>query len=284
MHAMDILTVEKLCKSYPGFSLSDVSFSLEPGKITGFIGRNGAGKTTTLKSLMNLVHPDGGEIRFWGKSFEESELEIKRRVGFAAGGISCYPIKKIKTITAVTRRFYPQWDTGIYEKYIKLFGLDENKTPAQLSEGMKVKYSLALALSHHADLLILDEPTSGLDPVSREELLDIFMDLCGGGTTILFSTHITSDLEKCADNIIYIHKGRIAASDELTHFLRRYQVVSISGDEMESVDQRKLIGCKRSKNGYTALIPTGEAEQWGAPKDADLETIMVHMEKDADSQ
>ena len=208
---MEALSVKGLCKEYPSFSLKDISFSVEQGTIMGFIGRNGAGKTTTLKSILNLVHPSRGGIRFFGMELEKNELEIKKQIGFVSGGVDYYVKKKIRTITNVTRRFYDDWDEQAYRRYMARFELDENKTPDQLSAGMKVKYALTLALSHRAKLLILDEPTSGLDPVSRDDLLDVFMKLCDEGKTILFSTHITSDLDKCADNIIYIKKGRIIA-------------------------------------------------------------------------
>ena len=205
---MNALELQNVTKEYPGFSLTDISFSLPCGYIMGLIGENGAGKTTTLKSLLNFVHPDAGEIRFFGKTFGGNETEIKSRIGFVSGGVHYYTMKKLKAITAVTARFYPAWDEGAYRNYLERFSLDENKTPGELSEGMKVKYALTLALSHGAELLLLDEPTSGLDPVSRDELLEIFLDLAERGTTILFSTHITSDLEKSADDIIYIKGGR----------------------------------------------------------------------------
>lgn len=215
---MSILAVENLTKQYPGFLLDNVSFSLEKGKITGFIGRNGAGKSTTLKALLHFIHPDTGSISFFGSSFADQELEINQRLGFVAGGIDYYSKKKLKTITKVTKAFYPKWDDIIYHRYMKLFQLDESKTPSQLSSGMKIKYVLALALSHHAEFLILDEPTSGLDPVSRDEVLTLLMDLCDQGITILFSTHIISDLEKCADHILYIQRGKILADSSMTAF------------------------------------------------------------------
>ena len=152
----DILTVSRLCKAYDSFALRDVSFDLRPGAITGFIGRNGAGKTTTLKCLLHIVQPDSGDIAFFGLPIGEQELAIKRRIGFVSGGVDFYPRRKLRAITAVTRRFYKGWDEEAYRRYCRRFELDENKTPAQLSAGMKVKYSLALALSHRAELLILD--------------------------------------------------------------------------------------------------------------------------------
>ncbi len=287
---MSILEVKHLTKTYPAFKLSDISFSLEEGKITGFIGRNGAGKTTTLKSVLGFVHPDSGEIKFFDMDFRDNEWQIKQDLGYVSGGFTFYPIKKLKTITKVTREFYPNWDEALYKKYCEKFHLDESKTPAKLSEGMKVKYSIALALSHHAKLLILDEPTSGLDPISRDELLDIFMELQEKGTTIFFSTHITSDLDKCADNIIYIRNGRLAHASSLSEFCNAYKLVELTEEEAEREKASSkgegslLLGCKKSKEGYTAIVKTENAEKVpGKVSDADLETIMIHLEKEGES-
>ncbi len=218
----NVLEITDLCKKYPAFELKNVSFSLKEGSIMGFIGRNGAGKTTTIKSILNFVHPDSGDdsIKFFGKTMKGNEDEIKQLVGYAPGGINYYPMKTLKKITKITRTFYPEWNDELYAKYMTAFKLDENKKPRELSEGMKVKYNLVLALSHGAKLLILDEPTSGLDPVSRDELLTIFEKLRDKGTSILFSTHITSDLEKCADSITYIKQGQIVDSAEKDTFIR----------------------------------------------------------------
>ncbi len=278
---MSILKVENICKTYPSFTLDNISFDLTPGKITGFIGRNGAGKTTTLKSILNIVHPNSGKISFFGKPFLENEQAIKQRIGFATGGIDFYPNKKIRTITETTKRFYTNWNDTAYAEYMRLFKLDENKTPSQLSEGMKVKYSLALALSHNAELLILDEPTSGLDPVSRDDLLDVFLDLCDKGITILFSTHITSDLDKCADHIIYIKNGKLLADSNMKTFISDYKVASFTSKEQVESLSEQLVGYKRSKEGYTALVKSDNVSLLNLPiVDADLESIMVHIEKE----
>lgn len=215
---MKILEVKNLCKIYPGFELSDVSFSAESGRIMGFIGRNGSGKTTTIKSILNMVHPESGTAVFSGLEITENEAVIKKRIGYAVGAIDYYKRKKIRKIVSVTKKFYEGWDDSVYRRYMNLFSIDENKTPSELSEGMKVKLNLAIALSHGADFLVLDEPTSGLDPVSREELLEIFRYLKTQGISILFSTHITSDLDKCADDITYIRSGKIIYSGSINGF------------------------------------------------------------------
>ena len=164
---MSILTVKGLCKRYPGFRLQDVTFSVEAGSITGFIGRNGAGKTTTLKSILGLVHPDAGTVECFGLDYAAHETEIKQRIGYVVSTDGYYKKKKIRTITNVTRTFYPNWDEDAYRHYLEVFHLDEEKSPSQLSAGMNVKYSISLALSHRAELLILDEATSALDTDSE---------------------------------------------------------------------------------------------------------------------
>ena len=219
---MSVAEVRNLTKTYPSFQLKDVSFTIEKGQITGFIGRNGAGKTTTIKSMLNLVHPNCGEIRYFGAPFLENESSVKQRIGYSTGTVNWYPRKKLSDIVGVVKRFYNTWDEDAYRRYLALFRLDEKKAPLELSEGMKVKCNLLIALSHRAEILILDEPTSGLDPFSRDELLDILMGLKNEGVAVFFSTHIISDIEKCADRIVYISSGRIAAAMPKSDFIKRY--------------------------------------------------------------
>jgi len=279
---MEILSVVDLCKSYEKFDLKNVSFTLEQGYIMGFIGRNGAGKTTTLKSIMRLVHPKSGKVTILGKDFAENEFYCKQKIGFVLGGVDYYPKKKLKIITDVTKRFFPEWDDEKHLSLLKRFDLDPEKRIDELSAGMRVKYSLALALSHNAQLLILDEPTSGLDPVSRDDLLCLFQDLIEDGEhSILFSTHITSDLEKCADYITYIKDGEIIASTEKDLFLDEYRLVQGPIDKLTSELTEKLIGVRKHKFGFEALIrtrylPVAEGIE---VESADLEAIMVHIER-----
>lgn len=227
---MSIVQVRGLNKTYPSFKLKDVSFDIDEGRITGFIGRNGAGKTTTIKSMLNLVHPDSGEIFYFGKSLSENENEIKKLIGYSTGTVNWYPRKKLRDIVSVVKNCYDTWDEEAYRKYLALFSLDENKAAVELSEGMKVKCNLLLALSHNAKVLILDEPTSGLDPFSRDELLELFTELKGHGVAVFFSTHIISDIEKCADDIVYISKGEIAAALSKDDFTDRF---SQNGESIE---------------------------------------------------
>ena len=227
---MSIVEIRSLNKTYPAFRLEDVSFDIREGEITGFIGRNGAGKTTTIKSMLNLIHPDSGDIRYFGTSLKDDETGIKKRLGYSTGSVTWYPRKKMKDVIGIVKRCYDTWDEDAYHRYLALFGLDENKAALELSEGMKVKYNLLVALSHRAKVLILDEPTSGLDPFSRDELLCLFEELKKDGVAVFFSTHIVSDLEKCADQIVYISNGRIVAALPKAEFVERY---SLPGETLE---------------------------------------------------
>lgn len=227
---MSIVSVQNLVKEYPSFRLNEVSFEVKKGRITGFIGRNGSGKTTTIKSMLNLVHPDGGEISYFGKPLIENEAELKSRIGYSTGTVNWYPRKSIRDIADITKGFYNTWDDNAYHEYLEMFRLDENKTPLELSEGMKVKCNLLIALSHKAEMLILDEPTSGLDPFSRDELLELFVGLKKSGVAVFFSTHIISDIEKCADDIVYISEGKIMAALPKSDFVQRF---SQDGETLE---------------------------------------------------
>ncbi|WP_456274532.1 ABC transporter ATP-binding protein [Bacillus sp. AK031] len=278
------LDVRNLNKKYEHFQLKDVSFQLKKGYIMGFIGANGAGKTTTIKSILNMTQIDSGEISILGKNFIENELEMKQLIGYAFGGVNYYTRSKIKKVTNVIKKFYNNWEEETYNNYLKRFNLDENKKIAELSEGMKVKYNLALALSHGSKLLILDEPTSGLDPVARDDLLDLFQELVEEGEiSILFSTHITSDLEKCADYITYIHNGQIINSSEKEEFINAYRLVNGNDSQLEKVKEQ-LISYKKNSFGFTGLI---HEKDFDSNSDINsirpnLEEIMIYFSKRED--
>ncbi|MBD2866609.1 MULTISPECIES: ABC transporter ATP-binding protein [Paenibacillus] len=281
MLALDIKNVNK---KYEHFQLKNISFQLEKGYIMGFIGANGAGKTTTIKSILNLIRMDSGEIHILGKNMAEHEVELKQNIGSAFGDINFYTRSKIKTLTNVIKRFYSNWDDETYYKYLKKFNLIEDKKIAELSTGMKVKYSLALALSHGAKLLILDEPTSGLDPIARDNLLDIFQELVQDGEiSILFSTHITSDLEKCADYITYIHNGQIINSAEKEEFIDTYRLLNGKKEQLDRV-KNELIAYKTNSFGFTGLIHTKDFDPSTDIKSSvpNLEEIMIYCSKKED--
>ena len=205
---MNVLEVQGLTKRYPAFTLNGVSFDVPQGAVMGFIGRNGAGKSTTLKSILGMVHPDAGAVRVFGMDYAENERAVRRELGVVLGGIDFYPKKKIKTITDVTRRFYDNWDEEKYRHYLELFHIDESKRVDQLSSGMKVKYMIALALSHNARLLILDEPVTGLDPAAAQELYRTLEYLNKQeGIAIVAVTHDIRSALRYADHILHAGHG-----------------------------------------------------------------------------
>lgn len=281
---MNALEVKGLNKKYKGFEVKDVSFQLPKGYIMGFIGANGAGKTTTIKLMLNLVHIDSGEVKILGKNFVENEIELKQEIGYAFEGINYYSRRKIKKVTNVIKRFYNNWDEETYYTYLKRFKLDENKKIVELSTGMRVKYNLAIALSHGAKLLILDEPTSGLDPVSRDDLLDVFQELVADGEiSILFSTHITTDLEKCADYITFINNGQIVNSLEKEDFTSAYRLLHGESNQLDHVKDR-LISHKSNSFGFTGLIHSEDFDSTLGIKSTmpNLEEIMIFFSKKED--
>ena len=278
----DFLKLENVNKNYPTFSLKDVSFTVRSGEIMGFIGRNGAGKTTTLKSIMNLIHYESGEISAFGKDMTKNELENKQRIGFALSELNYYPNKTIRQLMNVTKKFYKNFDEKKFAEVCRLFNLNIDKKLEELSSGMKVKYSVAVALSHQAELLILDEPTSGLDPVSRDEILDIFREIVrSGDRAILFSTHITSDLDKCATNITYIHDGKIIYTGTKKDFVNSYLFVvdKTKNKQLEN----EYIACKELDDHIEGLIDIKNKDIFIKngiePKEPDLEQIMVYLER-----
>ena len=277
-----VLSIKKLNKKYPSFSLKDVSFEVEPGEIMGFIGRNGAGKTTTLKSIMNLIHYESGEITAFGTDMTKNELENKQRIGFALSELNYYPNKTIRQLMNVTKRFYKNFDENKFNEVCKIFNLNVDKKLEELSSGMKVKFSVAVALSHKAELLILDEPTSGLDPVSRDEILDIFREIVKNqGRAILFSTHITSDLDKCATNITYIHNGEIIYTGKKKDFVSAYLFVK---DKTKNKDlEKEYIAYKEMDDHIEGLISVNSKDVFVKnniePREPDLEEIMVYLER-----
>lgn len=279
------IRIRGLEKHYPGFTLGPLDFDIGEGRIVGFIGRNGAGKTTTLKSMLGLVHPDRGSVEMLGYDAAKDEKKIKAVIGYAGGAVGWYKKKSIELLASVTASFYPSWDDAMWRRYTDMFSLDTRKTPEQLSEGMRVKLSLALALSHGARLLILDEPTSGLDPISREELLDVLLDLAGEGKTVFFSTHIVSDLEKCADDILFIRDGRIALDGELHDIERSYSIIDESTASPALRDA--ALGRRRERDGATLLVPSALASsELQAQTDTSapsLEDIIIHLENGIES-
>ena len=281
-----MLKITNLNKTYPSFKLKDVSFEIPVGYITGFLGMNGAGKTTTIKSILNITHPDSGKVEFDGLDMEHNELEIKQNIGFMLGAFDYFPKNVISDITKIYSSFYPNWNQGEYDKLIKKFKIDEKKKIHELSAGMKVKYGLALALSHHAKILLLDEPTSGLDPIARDELLDIFREIIQNGETgILFSTHITSDLDKCADYVLMLKNGEVIANATKDELIDNHALISGKMEDLTPDLEKRAINIKKNRFGFTGLIDREKL----SPSDRveiekpNLEDIMVYYNLEAEN-
>lgn len=275
---MNALEVKGLTKEYPRFKLDGVSFAVGEGRVVGLIGRNGAGKSTTIKGILRFISATG-KVEIFGMDISEQEERVKRLVGYVGGGFRYYPLKTLSAVRKVFSRFYPEWDDEKYTRYLTEFCLDESKKVSALSEGMKVKFSLALALSHGAKLLIMDEPTSGLDPLSREEFCDIILTLVREqGVSVLFSTHVTSDLERIADDIVYVSDGKILAEMPLNELKEKY--LSAVFSSQTSAENSGAIGLKRIKEGFEGLILRGQPVPEGATvREATLDEIMIHIEQ-----
>ena len=278
-----MLDVKNLCKNYEYFSLKNISFHLPKGYIMGFIGTNGAGKTTTVKSILNIVRPDDGKVTVLGKDMNEYEVEIKRDIGFMLGPIDYYNKKTVKKVVEVYKKFFSNWNENAYNEYLQKFGLIENKKICELSTGMRVKLGIALALSHDAKLIIFDEPTSGLDPVARDELLDIFREIVENGEkSILFSTHVTSDLDKCADFIIFIRNGELVLNSTKDDILDAHSLISGKKDALTDSLKQRAIGYKTNAFGFTALIKNEllRPDDDVTKERPNLEDIMVFYNKE----
>jgi ABC-2 type transport system ATP-binding protein len=279
------LEVNNLKKHYEGFTLDDVSFSIPAGYIMGLIGPNGAGKTTIIKLIMGLLRPDGGDIRVFGQDSRDHEVPVKSRIGFVHDVPTFYGHLRLETVKSIIAPFYPQWDEARFLHLAGDFGLDARKKVKALSKGMRTKFALALALSHNADLLIMDEPTSGLDPLFRRELLGLFSELLqDAGKSILFSTHITTDLERIADYVTFVHEGRLVFSETRDEILGTWSTVKGGNDSLDDKLAGLLEGLRRTDYGFEGLTSQASAVRGLPPGDlvmekATLEDIMYFVTK-----
>ena len=279
----NILEISSLRKEYKNFTLKDVSFQLPYGYIMGLIGPNGAGKTTIIKLIMNLIRKNEGRIKVFGKDNLEDEIDIKSRIGFVYDLPPFYEHLTLAQNKSIVSQFYREWDEELFKNYAGDFELDLRSKFKILSRGMKMKFQLAMALSHNTDLIILDEPTSGLDPVFRRELLNIFSGLIQNEKkSILFSTHITSDLERIADFVTFIKNGEIVFSDEKDSVLESWGVIK-GGNELLVEDHGNLFrGIRKHEYGFEALTSDarGVAKRFKGNVTIEkptLEDIMVFM-------
>ncbi|NLY43544.1 MAG: ABC transporter ATP-binding protein [Clostridiaceae bacterium] len=253
--AVPILEIKNLRKDFKSFSLKDINIKLEKGYIMGFIGPNGAGKSTTIKLIMNLLKKDGGEIKVFGMDHIKNEKEIKNKIGFVFDENYFYEELTVNEMKRIIAPIYSTWDEELFRKMSSNLSLPLNKKIKNLSKGMKMKFSLAIALSHHADLLIMDEPTSGLDPVVRSELLQILSEFIQDENKgVFFSTHITSDLDKIADYVTMIQDGEIVFCLEKDALLDSYGIVRGQKEILDNDKRKYLIGIQENRFGFEALV------------------------------
>ena len=268
-----VLELRGVSKRYSGFALEDVSFSLPPGVIMGLIGPNGAGKTTIVKLILDLVRPDAGELRVFGMDATRDGPAIRSRIGFVHEVPTFYQHLSLRALSSLLAPFYPRWDQARFERLLDEFDLPPRKRFGRLSRGMRTKGALALALAHHADLLVLDEPTSGLDPVFRRELLERLSACIGdGATSVLFSTHLTGDLERIADYVTFVDSGRLVLSRTRDDVLDTWAIVRGGLDLLDDGTRAWLKGFEAGPHGFVGLTDdAAEARRRFAGKDAIVE-------------
>lgn len=249
-----VVVASKLTKRYAQFALQDINLRIPKGYITGLIGPNGAGKSTLIKLLMGVLLPHQGEVRIFGETLLQQETQIKDRIGYVSDESYYYEHLTIRQLHRVIRPFYKQWDEQAFNEYLERFSLSPKAKIRNLSKGMKMKLSLAFALSHHAELLIMDEPTAGLDPVFRRELLELLADLMlDGRLTVLFSTHITTDLDRIADYIAFVDRGQLIFHDTKEEIMDRYTLVKGDVALLDRDTRRGFIGLRETGIGFEGL-------------------------------
>ena len=270
----EILQIKDLTKKYGDFKLDQVSFSIPKGSIMGLIGENGAGKSTTINAILGLIKKDKGTVRFWGKELD-STIQIKENIGVVFDGINFYETLTPEKVGKICAAAYKQWDNPTYQNLLERFSIPQIKEIKTLSKGMKMKLSIAAALSHRPKLLILDEATSGLDPVMRDDILEIFAGFVREeGRSILMSSHITTDLEKVADYITFIHRGRVIFSKRKSDLYNGYGVIRCESGLFEKVDKADILACRKDGTRWNILV--GDREKVKRKyKNAMVDTISI---------
>lgn len=278
---INAIEIKSLTKRFKGFLLDGISFSVPGGFVCGFIGQNGAGKTTTLKLMLNMAVKDGGEIEILGKSGDD--ISLKEDLGVLFDQPYFQEDWTPVDVEKAMRPFYRRWDSSVFHQYLERFSLSPKQKYKTFSRGMKMKLGMAVTLSHDAKLLLLDEPTSGLDPVMRDEMLDILRDyMAEENRSVFFSTHITSDLEKIADYIIYIHKGRILYGGLKDGLTDKYCLVRGVDGDLPQAKRSSIIGLREQNGTFGGMIDI--ADVGGFPpgvitEEVSLDDIMVHMNR-----
>lgn len=275
------IEISGLTKKYDGFTLDNVTFSVPKGSIMGFIGQNGAGKTTTIKSILNIISKDSGNIKIFGLDNVQNELEIKENIAVVFDELPIHDVLNIRNINIIMRDVFREWDEKVFYGYVERFGLPVKKKVGQFSKGMKMKLQIAIALSHNAKLLVMDEATTGLDPVVRNEILDIFLEyLQDENNSILMSSHITSDLEKIADSVTFIDRGRILLTGYKDDILESHGLIKCTCEDYSKIDRSDFISARINDFGVSVMVDDIKKAQQKYSglmvEKADLEEIMLY--------
>ncbi|MBP2241575.1 ABC-2 type transport system ATP-binding protein [Cytobacillus eiseniae] len=256
----NIVELKNVTKKFKGFSVNNMNLQVKQGYVTGFIGANGAGKSTTIKMIMNLLRPDAGEINLFGLDYKKHEKAIKERIGFVYDGNVFFEGLNLKDIKRIVAPAYKHWDDKVFHQYIEKFELPINKSMKTFSKGMQMKASLAIALSHQAELIIMDEPTAGLDPIFRRELLNLLQELMiDGNRTIFFSTHITTDLDRIADYIAFMQNGELVFNQSIHDVAENYALVKGGLDLLDRDTEKAFVHVHRASTGFEALTKNIQA-------------------------
>ncbi|SNZ11601.1 ABC-2 type transport system ATP-binding protein [Terribacillus aidingensis] len=279
----NVVELNNVTKQFKDFSVTDLNLQVKRGFVHGFIGANGAGKSTTIKMMMNLLKPDAGDVKVFGLDYKSHEKEIKERIGFVYDGNVFFEGMNLKDIKRIVAPAYKHWDDDVFKKYIDQFELPLNKSIKRFSKGMQMKASLAIALSHHAELIIMDEPTAGLDPIFRRELLELLQEIMiDGNRTIFFSTHITTDLDRIADYIAFINKGQLIFNKTIHEVSESYAIVKGRKELLDRDTEKAFVNIHQSSVGFEALTDdlAGAENTFGDSaviERATLEDIMYYM-------
>ncbi len=274
------ISVNGICKAYDGFFLNNVSFQLPKGSVMGFVGENGAGKSTTIKSILNIVKPDSGSVQVFGMDNKVSERAIKENIAVVFDEIPFHGQLNASQLARIMKGIYRRWEDKQYFDYLTRFHLPVKKPIAEFSKGMKMKLQIAAALSHNAQLLIMDEATAGLDPVARSEMLDIFMEFMQDEEhSIFMSSHITSDIERIADSLIFIHNGKILLSGNKDTIMQEHGIMKCGLDAVSGIDDKDIVSWRRSDFGAEILVKNKQECAYRYPDfimdNASLDDIML---------
>ena len=275
-----MLSINGLSKHYTNFDVNNVSFDIPDGMVVGLIGENGAGKSTIIKSILGVVHPDGGEIVFNGTPVSKLNKAERQKISFVLDDMGLPIELTLSMLDKVLSNIYGKWDSAKFHSLVQRFQLPENKLFKEFSKGMMMKVTIAVALSYESNLLILDEPTSGLDPVVRDEILQMIYDYNQENNhAALISSHITTDLEKICDYIVYIHNGRVIFNEEKDELLSKYAVYSVDEQQFKELDKAAIIKVLHREYGTDVLALKEKMPQDFDFKAVTLDDIMLFYSK-----